>query len=418
MAKHAFLSASGASAWMLCPVKPWREEDAPEETNAFAEEGTKAHELLEIYLTKSRRTSNEFPIEMHGYIQGVTDYIDSQKFDQVYSEQRMDISFITGEEGAMGTADVVGIKDDVLTIIDLKYGMGVRVEAENNEQLLIYCAAALREFDLVGDIRTVVMVIVQPRIDHTSEWLLTTSDLASKMVSIETQAKRILAAKGGDLSANPGKTQCKFCRVKASCREYREHNAVVMTGTPTLFENLDYIDKIDRSMQALKNEDDARLANCLDSVDMIELWCQGVRKEVETRLLEDRFTDPRWKIVQGRAGNRKIADSEDILQIAREHGVKEDELFEREIKTVAKLEKIFKKKDPVFWAKVDSLALRHDGKPTVVPADDKRPALNLTLDFKAIETDYVEAAMGLTTEKEDHETDLTPSSTSTPEGRR
>jgi hypothetical protein len=402
MSKHAFLSASGAPGWSRCEVKPWREKDLPEETSVFAEEGTKAHELLEAVLQGAISIENaDYPSEMNGYVKKTLDYIHNQHFTQLYSEQRLDISWITGEEGALGTADVVGIRGQMLSVIDLKYGRGVEVNAKDNEQLLIYGAAALKEFDVVGDINVIKLVISQPRLGSTSEWLLTIDQLKTKIDILTTKAKRILTGTGGDnyLQAVPGDTQCRFCRVRDRCPE---RNGFALTTVVNDFVDLDkeeeFLNKVSNAVAAISTQDDKHLATCMDAVDLIESWCAGVRREVEQRLKQDNFSDHRWKLVQGRVGHRKITNPDDIVLMAREHGIEEDSLYEREMMSPAKLEKIFKKEHPVFWAKVTPLLGRAEGKPIVVPADDKRPALNLELDFSPIEDDYIEAALGLTIE--------------------
>jgi len=48
MAKHAFLSASGASRWLACTPSAQLEQQFPATTSEYAEEGTAAHELGEL----------------------------------------------------------------------------------------------------------------------------------------------------------------------------------------------------------------------------------------------------------------------------------------------------------------------------------------------------------------------------------
>lgn len=400
MSKHAFLSASGAPAWSRCAAKPWREKGLPDETNIYAEEGTKAHELLELAIISKQPAYmfNDYPVDMQYEIQKVLDYIVEQQFGELYSERSLDISFITTEPGATGTADLIGLKGDTLTVADLKYGMG-RVEAEGNEQLLIYGVAALEEFDLTGDIKNLQLVILQPRLDSTSEWLLTIDQAKELIEGLRVKAKRILTAEGGDpLSATPGDKQCRFCKLKASCPEYRQQTVMIVTDTPELFEKDDFLGRIKTAESQIVRADDIKLSNYMDAVELIENWCVGVRNEVAKRLHDDNFSDHRYKLVQGRAGHRKFGDVNDVIEIAEEHGIKEEQLYEKEILSPAKMEKLHKKQNPVFWAKVALLMNRTDGTPIVVPASDKRPALNLALDFKPIEDDYIEAAIGLTVE--------------------
>ena len=50
---HAMLSASGASRWLNCtPSAKLEYEHGENKTSAYAEEGTLAHELAELYIRK------------------------------------------------------------------------------------------------------------------------------------------------------------------------------------------------------------------------------------------------------------------------------------------------------------------------------------------------------------------------------
>lgn len=404
MAKHAFLSASSAHRWTRCEVAPYREAVLPDETNPYAEEGTKAHELLELALKSKKPASafKDFSEDMQERVQETLDLVGQYPPENVLSECRLDISWITGEEGACGTADVIVIHGDTLIVIDLKYGRG-EVDAVDNEQLLIYGAAALREFDLTGDIKHVKLIISQPKLDAAKQWELSLEELKTKIPDISAHAKRILAAKGGDqyLHATPGDKQCFFCKAKGSCPDYRASTvSIVADDFVDLDKEDELLNKVKIAEQRIVNSDDRHLAECLNAVEFIESWCKGVRQEVERRLRADTFSDPRWKLVQGRGGNRKIFDIDAVIDIAKEHGVPDDDIYEKSLLSPAQLEKKHKKTNPVFWAKVEQLIARPDGKPIMVPASDERPAVNLTLDFQNIEDEeFIEALIGMNHEE-------------------
>ncbi len=63
----------------------------------------------------------------------------------VLFEQRLDYSAYVPE--GFGTGDLLIVVDKVLTVIDLKYGKGVAVEAELNPQMMLYGLGALELFD-------------------------------------------------------------------------------------------------------------------------------------------------------------------------------------------------------------------------------------------------------------------------------
>lgn len=405
MGTHAFLSASGAPAWSRCEAKPWREKDLPEQTSIYAQEGIEAHVLLEKVLSTEdifcfipeNIKYKDHPAVTH--VQKTLDLIQKyyikEEQTMMFSERELDISFITGEKDAKGTADVVLVNATELVVIDLKYGMGVQIEAEDNEQLLIYGAAALEEFDLTGCIKTLRMVISQPRLDHVSEWVLPVDAVKSRIRTLRVKARRILAAKGGglDLRATPGDKQCHFCKLKTKCPE---RNGFVLTTVTDDFVDLDkeemFLNKVRDAKLRLSTSDDKHLATCLDAVGMIEDWCKGVREEVNNRFTRGNFSDPRYKLVQGRGGNRRWGDTEAIAKLAETYSVK---VHEEALISPARLEKDYKGTE--FWKEAQGYITKTEGRPTVVPASDKRPALEVLPYFDPIkEEEYGESLLGLT----------------------
>ena len=158
---HAMLSASGASRWLNCtPSAKLELEYGENKTSAYAEEGTLAHELAELYIRKDvlcnitdedfentleRIMNNDlFSDEMLDIVPVYTDYCSEQFIEAqtvndasiIEIEQKLDLSDYVPE--SFGTADCVIINDDLMEVIDLKYGKGVPVYAEWNRQLMLY----------------------------------------------------------------------------------------------------------------------------------------------------------------------------------------------------------------------------------------------------------------------------------------
>ena len=50
--QHALLSASSAHRWLACTAAPHFEENFPDGTSSYAEEGTLAHAICELYARK------------------------------------------------------------------------------------------------------------------------------------------------------------------------------------------------------------------------------------------------------------------------------------------------------------------------------------------------------------------------------
>ena len=55
--KHALLSASSAARWLHCTAAPRFEEQFPENTSEYAEEGRLAHAICELKVLKHFTTS-------------------------------------------------------------------------------------------------------------------------------------------------------------------------------------------------------------------------------------------------------------------------------------------------------------------------------------------------------------------------
>src|SRR5690606_5674598 len=144
-------------------------------------------------------TSGAYPVgpDMTREIQKVLDLARSDADGAtIYAEQQLAIEQFTGEQGATGTCDMVIVKGKTLWIRDLKFGRGVRVFAEGNEQLLLYAGAAVDEFDALGEIEKVVMCIDQPRLNHFDKWELSLKEASDLLADLKKTAVRILKGPG------------------------------------------------------------------------------------------------------------------------------------------------------------------------------------------------------------------------------
>ena len=210
---HAVLSASSSHRWMTCPGSVYLEQQFPDTTSEAAREGTLAHELAELklrnyFFTKEygKRKLNadikklkENPLwndEMMGYTDDYVDYIKqlALSFDStpgIIIEDRVDFSRWVPE--GFGTADCILISGDTLCVIDLKYGKGVKVDAERNPQLQLYALGAYAAYGMLYPIKHIRMAIVQPRLSsEASEWECTTEGLMVFADCAEAAAKEAL----------------------------------------------------------------------------------------------------------------------------------------------------------------------------------------------------------------------------------
>lgn len=166
--RHAKWSPSGFEGWTNCA-----EWESDPRGSKDADLGTDAHELAALclntnsapaaYLGRIMSKGNEVDMEM---VEAIDRYLAVVRSipGTLLVEVELPIEPITGETDAVGTSDAVVLTNDEIVVIDLKYGKGVAVHAENNGQLRMYGLAALIEFGHLGDFQRVRTMIVQPRI--------------------------------------------------------------------------------------------------------------------------------------------------------------------------------------------------------------------------------------------------------------
>lgn len=480
MGVHALLSPSGMPAAIRCLAKPHRERGLPDQSSSFADEGTAAHFLMEQCLLENKdakdfqglriqvkdgvtefNTSGQYPVglDMIGPMQKALDYVRAVADGAtIYTEQKLSIAHITGEHWhkvtgavcfkndygqfvdfetgdlysqddvnpATGTTDVWIIKGAVAHSIDLKWGMGVQVFAADNEQQEMYTDAGLQEFDFLGEVEEIHMHILQPRLYHFDEHVLTRKELEARIDLIRKASWDIAFTSAEMLEATPGEKQCRFCKASATCNERTDHTMELIVGEfvdlekglvkvempqaekllaqsfgvkPAAItyhdgENDEMLTKLDPHFTVKKpsirptleaaeaklpDATDERLATLMDAADMIEGLVKSVRAEVERRLLAGTFTDARYKLVEGRQGARSWTSEAEAEAAMKAMRLKVDQMYDFKVISPTKAERVLKEANPRKWNKLQGLIGRSDGKPSVAPASDKRPALSMAI---------------------------------------
>lgn len=370
--QHARLAPSSSARWVNCPASvPFTKDMKPAPATKYTQEGTYAHRLAELALKGEELPDEERQeIEIAGYdikdfeIAPYVEYVRGVAGDEpIMVEVPLDIEPITHEAGATGTADSVVVRDGVMYVCDLKYGMGEKVEAEENTQLLIYAGAAYAGVSLLyTDIKEVQMCIIQPRLQHVSEWRISLKDLGKKLDVISaaaTEALKELKGRPKTWKFNPSRKACRWCPARGNCMALSRH-CLSVAG----FDLLD-----DTMKPGLSPE---HIGSILANLDLIAKWAEAV-KDKASEMLRDGDEIPGWKLVMGKRGNRAWTSDKDAEAVLSAVG---DAAYTRQLITPTAAEKL--KKSGVIaskmWDDLQSLITRAPASPTLAPASDKRQA--------------------------------------------
>jgi len=382
--KHALLSASSAKKWLHCTPSARLENALPEEQSAYAEEGTLAHSICELKLEKQFTDENmsdkayksklnklmKHPLyakEMDGFTDAYVDYITGIAYDfpstpYVAVEKRVDYG-PWAEEG-FGTCDCILIQGTEMHICDFKYGKGKAVSSFENPQLMLYALGAWNAFRMIYPIKSVKLHIIQPRIDNTSSWEIALERLLQwGEETVKPQAQKAYRGEGecvqGEWCDN-----C-FCRLSATCRARAEANLALMaeaestsgTGAPAM-----------RLPPQLNNEEVGAL---LKQAQFLKSWVNKLEAYAQGEILAGREVRG-WKLVEGRS-IRTIQDIDAAYDALCAAGYPEAALYRMQPLPLGELEKLL---DKAHKKILDKYIVKPPGKPTLVPEDDKRPAIS------------------------------------------
>ena len=364
MGKHALLSASSSHRWLVCPPSAKLCAEVEDKGSEYAAEGSDAHALCEYkvlkYLGKDVKTPTAalsfYDEEMErctddyaAYISEIVEKVkDTCRDPVVLVEQRLDFSGYVPE--GFGTGDCLIVADGTLYVIDFKYGRGVEVSALENPQMMCYALGALELFDGIYDITSVCMTIYQPRRENDSVSTMSKADLYQWAEETLAPIAKLAYDGKGDFKAGE---HCRFCKVKATCRKRAEYNLELA--------------KYDFEMPAeLEN---AEIAAVLAKADELAAWAADVKEYALAQALAGVEYDG-WKVVEGRS-NRRYINETAVADTVKQEGF---DPFEHKVLGITAMTKLLGKAK--FDKLLGNLVEKPKGKPALVPASDRRPAMN------------------------------------------
>lgn len=361
--KHAVLSPSSAHRWLVCTPSARMEEAFPDESSAYAEEGALAHEYAEKVLKPALK--GDIPIKLLDRLElemrdAVLDYVGvcldltiglwatgiDELNERVVTAVEKSTS-IPGVPEGFGTIDFLAHNDRTLVIVDFKYGKGNKVCAKDNPQLMLYASGCLADLPTIKNIK---LVIIQPRLEHIDVAEYTRAEIEEFGAKIKPIAEKAFRGEGDFVSGE----HCKFCSAKAVCTA---HTKDIATTEPKLVK-----------LQELTTEEVAEL---IPKAELIADWLSAAKQYLLGECLAGREVKG-YKAVEGRA-IRVWSDQDKALELLEQAGYDKALIYETAPLSLAKLEKIVGKKE--FGELVGEFITRKAGKPTLAPADDKRPAL-------------------------------------------
>lgn len=374
--QHALLSTSGAHRWLVCPPSAVLEAGLPGSSSAAAEQGTAAHALAEWKLRRalhdaptSKPVSEWVDAEMETLTDDYVGFVLSRLRDArqvcadpvVLVEQRLDFSHVV--PGGFGTGDALIIAEPRIEVVDLKFGAGVKVEAEENPQLMLYALGALQAFGQLYAIDEVAVTIFQPRRDNVSTWTISVADLYTWANEVVKPREALAASGEGEFV--PGE-HCRFCKLAPTCRTRANENLRLA--------KLEFAPPAELT--------DSEIGEVLARLPQLKAWASDVEAYALSLAVNQGKVWAGMKLVEGRS-IRKYTSETAVATVLADAGV--TDVFEQKLKTITALEKQLGKQR--FHDLIGEFVTKPAGKPALVPESDKRPALDLqsvATEFSAI----------------------------------
>lgn len=369
---HATLGPSSSERWLHCPPSARLNakliERFGEQSSIFAEEGTRAHALAELKLRHESGEINDYNFKVQREAMGdlpsdmemYTDRYVDEVLERYYAARKTcpDAELLVEQRFTMdrwvphcfGTSDAVIVSDDVLFVIDMKYGKGVPVSAEGNPQARLYGLGGVEAYGALYGFTEVHTVICQPRLESVTEEVLTRDALLLWGDLIKPIAEQAWRGEGEYQTGD----WCRFCAGRAICAA---RAAEAMNVFKHGFDEPAVIP-------------DSDIPGILNVLDTAEAWIKDIRAYALSQAKQG-VEYRGWKLVRGRRPGRKWKDEEEVINELSRAGYGRDQFEDTKLKSAAEMEKVLGK--TTFDALLGKLVTQGEGALTLVPEDDKRP---------------------------------------------
>lgn len=361
---HAYLSASSSDRWTHCPPSAKLNAAVQERASPYALEGTCAHSLCEyLVLTALGRECQDptenldvYNSEMQDTAESYRDFFMEQVSEAkmfcadpvVCVEKRVDFSKWVPE--GFGTADGLIVTDGYLQVIDMKYGVGVLVDAAENTQLSCYALGGIDLYDGLYDIQKVRLTIFQPRREHYDTWDTTKDELLRWAEDTLAPAAKLAIKGEGEFVAGD---HCRFCKVKETCRARADY----------------YLEMASEAFKEPETLSTYEIAALLPKLPGFVSWADDLKEyALHEAIGGTKF--PGFKVVEGRS-NRRYSDEEQAIAAVSKAGF---DPFEHKILGITAMTKLLGKKR--FEEILGTLVIKPQGKPVLAPESDKRPEMH------------------------------------------
>lgn len=371
MPEHARLNSSASYRWLNCPPSVLLSEKYPDQTSAYAKQGTDAHTLCAYLAEKAlgrdvpdpTENLDYYDQEMQECAEGYAAFV-MEEYSKIREtcpdadvliEQR--VSFARWVPEGFGTADCIILSDGTMEVIDYKHGLGVLVSAETEEfggnpQLMCYCLGAIQMFDGIYDIDTVKMAIYQPRRDNVSIHTMTKDELLTWADAVLAPTAQLALKGEGDFKAG---SHCQFCKAKATCRKRAEYN----------------LELAKYDFEVPSELEDHEIDAILMKLDQFTSWAADIREYALNQALLGKDYG-HFKVVEGRS-NRKYTSDDAVAAAVTEAGY---DPYEKKLLGITAMTSLLGKQK--FEELLGGLIYKPQGKPTLVSKADKRPPMKNT----------------------------------------